>query len=86
MADQSPKHESRWTSIYWGNDEADAYKLKPCVRLTPNFMSLEAVGFPHGVGLAGYFETEKQAIEYAKSIDTFMDELMRDILDGEAND
>jgi hypothetical protein len=50
MANKTPKHESRWTSIYWDNDKSDAYKLKPCVRLTPNFMSLEAVGFPHGLG------------------------------------
>jgi hypothetical protein len=86
MANKTPKHESRWTSIYWDNDKSDAYKLKPCVRLTPNFMSLEAVGFPHGLGLAGLFETEQEAIEYAKSIDRFMDELMHDILNGEAND
>jgi hypothetical protein len=31
-------------------------------------------------------ETEQEAIEYAKSIDRFMDELMHDILNGEAND
>ena len=81
MPNVGRKHDSRWTSIYWDTDPMDNNKLKPYVRLTPSFMDLEAAKFPHGIGLAGFFDTEQKAITFAKRIDAFMDAMQGDLED-----
>jgi hypothetical protein len=44
------------------------------------------MGFPHGIGLAGYFETEEKAIEFAKRVDAFMEDMKSCIESGDADD
>jgi len=44
--------ESKWTKIYWDVDP-NCDRLKPYVRLVPEFMDCEFAGFSHGLSLGG---------------------------------
>lgn len=70
--------KSNWTSIYWGVSDK---KLKPYVRITPISLELEKLKFPHGIGINIPFDTEDDAIEYAKSIDNLFNALKAQIIE-----
>lgn len=73
------RRDSRWTSIYWGTTPGKA-GVHPFVRLTPDFMDLEAAGFSHGLGLGhGPFESESEAIKAADAFDRFFDAMLDDL-------
>lgn len=65
------RRESKWTSIYWD------YTQKKCyIRLTPTFLAMEPLGFPHGISVSGNtFDNEEAANMHADKIDKFMDAL-----------
>lgn len=67
--------DSKWTSIYWSVDEGE---LRPLVRLTPNFLEMEKLGFSHGLSVSPTFDTEAEANLYADRIDTFIEAMVRE--------
>jgi hypothetical protein len=79
------KRESQWTAIYW-DQHADRTKhgLYPYVRLVPEFMPLEAAGYPHGISMNRQFEFEQDAVKYADMVDDFMDKLAAVLTDQAA--
>ncbi len=73
------RRDSRWTSIYWGTT-LEKPGLHPFVRLTPDFMDLEAAGFSHGLGLGhGPFESESAANKAADAFDRFFEAMLEDL-------
>ena len=76
---------SKWTQIYWDIDpEAPkGQKFRPYVRLVPFFMDIESTGFPHGVGLAGFFPDLEAANKFADRVDAFMDVLVQSFKESE---
>ena len=67
------KRESKWTTVYWDIDSGKPFAY---VRITPEFLDLESLGFPHGLALANKFETEEQAVKYADTVDFFFEALV----------
>lgn len=75
---------SRWTQVYWDVNPATG-KLAAYVRLTPEFMELEAAGFSHGLSIGGFFETNEQAVEWANTMDTFFNTMIKELREFEAD-
>lgn len=75
------KRESKWTSIYWDYTEGRCY-----IRLTPVFLEMKALGFPHGMTVSKHtFESEEDAAVHADKIDKFMDALEDKIIEQYKN-
>ena len=73
--------ESRWTAIYWAVEDGE---LRPCVRLTPDFLEMEKLGFSHGLSVSPTFATEEEATRYADRIDAFIEAMVREANDTSA--
>jgi hypothetical protein len=74
---------SRWSQIYWDVNTITG-KLAPYVRFTPEFMDLEAAGFSHGLSIGGFFETEKQAVAWADTMDAFFNTMVKELREFES--
>lgn len=72
-----PETYRRWVSIYWDFDK-EAGGLLPYLRLTPDFMDLEAAGFSHGLGLSGFGKNQDEVERFADRVEAFMDALIAD--------
>jgi len=80
------KRKSRWTSIYW-DASTDPLNpgLKAYVRLTPDFMCMEAAGASHGISVGmQMFDNEADAEKHADFIDRFMDAMINDLRETQA--
>lgn len=78
---ENDAHPGKWTKIYH-----QAVNGLPCthpfIRMTPNFMDLEAAGFPDGVGLGhSHFDSEEIANRVASMYDKFLDAMLNEIND-----
>lgn len=70
------RRESKWTSIYWDYTQNKCY-----IRLTPTFLAMEPLGFPHDISVSGNtFDNEVSANLHADKIDKFMDALEERII------
>lgn len=72
------KRSSKWTRVYLTteNPEQPYY-----VRFTPDFINLEATGFPHGLTLGITYATREQAEASADVLDSFFDAMYIAIID-----
>lgn len=71
--------KSRWTTIYWDDQNSPDGKCRPYVRLSPRFMDLENTQFTHGLAIgADPLDDNKDAGRLANSIDVFMDEMIKE--------
>ena len=75
--------KSKWTTIYGGHHDN---KPKFFVRITPEMLELEKLGFPHGIGINIPFDSKEEAGEYADSIDNFFDALNKQLIVDHRND
>ena len=67
-----PKKKFKWVMIYsTGSQEY--------LRLIPQNLNVEALGFPHGIALAQTFTSTEDAEAYAERIDKFMNALEESI-------
>lgn len=73
----SKRRQSKWTHIYWD------YSISKCyIRLTPDFLAMEALGFPHGISISGNtFDNKEDANLHADKIDNFMNALEKRIIE-----
>lgn len=71
----------KWTKIY--HETVNGLPgTHPFIRLTPNFMNLEAAGFPVGIGLGhSHFDSEEVAHRVASMYDKFLDAMLDEIND-----
>lgn len=60
------RRESAFTSIY-------SEGVLWYVRITPVFINMDNLGFPHGLALSSTFKEKKAAIEFADKVDFFLD-------------
>lgn len=71
-------HRGRWTMVY-GDSAAEG--LVYYVRFVPDFMDLEAAGFPHGLSIGNvHFASEDEAKALANAIEAFCDRMLSDIV------
>jgi len=68
-----PKKRFKWVHIYWHSSQL-CY-----LRLIPQNLNVEALGFPHGIALAQTFTSTEDAEAYAERIDKFMNALEESI-------
>jgi hypothetical protein len=68
-----PKKKFKWVHVYWHSPHL-CY-----LRLTPQNLNMEALGFPHGIALAQTFTSTEDAEAYAERIDKFMNALEESI-------
>lgn len=65
--------KSRWTQIYWDADDNGMFAY---IRFVPDFLDLEAAGFPHGISIGGiHYATEEDACNDADVYDIFFDKM-----------
>ena len=64
-----PKKRFKWVQIYWHSSNTLH------LRLIPQNVNVEALGFPHGIALAQTFTSTEDAEAYAERIDKFMNAL-----------
>lgn len=79
------RRNSKWTRIYFTGENG---KPEYYVRFTPDFMNLEATGFPHGLTLGITYAAKEQAEAAADVLDSFFDAMFIAIIDDhmEASD
>lgn len=68
-----PKKRFKWVQIYWHSSNTLH------LRLIPQNVNVEALGFPHGIALAQTFTSTEDAEAYAERIDKFMNALEESI-------
>lgn len=71
----------QWTAVY-----CDVHKCADpfyYVRLCPDFMDLEASGFPHGIALGcGHFKTEDEAKRASAVLNAFLESMAAQYAEG----
>lgn len=82
-SEKSIGRDSKWTSIYWTLQDGE---LRPCVRLTPNFLEMEKLGFSHGLSVSPACTSEEEANLYADRIDAFIEAMVRESEAGATSD
>lgn len=68
-----PKKRFKWVQIYWHSSNTLH------LRLIPQNVNVEALGFPHGIALAQTFTSTEDAEAYAERIDKVMNALEESI-------
>lgn len=68
-----PKKRFKWVHVYWHSPQL-CY-----LRLIPQNLNVEALGFSHGIALAQTFTSTEDAEAYAERIDKFMNALEESI-------
>ncbi|MGF3990448.1 hypothetical protein ACQX7T_14430 [Staphylococcus aureus] len=75
------QHDSQWTNLYYGFDPEHKGKCRPTIRIVTRHVDCEAEGFPHGLPTNVFFDTEEQAVAFARRIDSFLDASLKGALE-----